>query len=148
MRHSGIGILLLLLAGTAAGEEDPCLKKVFTLLEKSKDASVSWDERYEAYKEAKAALKKRADAATEAKTAAKGGDAASQAAFEAAEAAHKACKADYEVIRTDVANALRRDAVPASGWIMGIFGACLLWGGFTVCCLIAIRSGRSGTEED
>ena len=121
-RTSGIGILLagLLLAGAAAAQDSACLKKVFELDRKTKDASASWDERYEAYKEVKAALE--------------GGD--------------EACLAAYAAIRTDVADGLRRDAVPGSGWVMGLFGACLLWGGFSVCCLIAIRSGRSGTEED
>lgn len=116
----GIGILLLLLAGTAAGQEDPCLKKVFELDRKTQDASASWDERYEAYKEAKAAL----------------------------ETGDEKCVAAYEAIRSDVADGLRRDAVPGIGWVMGLFGACLLWGGFSVCCVIAIRSGKSGVEED
>lgn len=120
MRTSGILLATLLLAGVAAGEEDPCLKKVFALQEKTKDAAASWDARYQAYKDAKAAL----------------------------ETGDELCKRAYEAIRPEVADGLRRDAVPASGWTMGLFGACLLWGGFSVCCVIAIRSGRSGTEED
>jgi len=120
MRTSGILLAGLLLAGVATGEENSCLETVRALGQKTEDASVSWDERYEAYKEAKAALEN--------------GD--------------ETCQAAYEAIRADVADGLRRDGVPASGWLMGLFGTCLMWGGFTVCCVIAARSGESGTEED
>jgi len=120
MRTSGILLAGLLLAGVAAGEDSSCLKKVFALREKTKDASASWDQRYAAYKDVKVAL----------------------------ETGDETCQAAYEAIRTDVADGLRRDAVPLSGWLLGLFGACLMWGGFTLCCVIASRSGRSGTEED
>jgi len=122
MWTSGIGILLagLLLAGVAAGEEKSCLDTVRALEQRTADASASWDERYEAYKEVKVAL----------------------------EAGEETCQAAYEAIRAGVAEGLRRDAVPFSGWLLGLFGACLMWGGFAFCCVIAFRSGRSGTEED
>lgn len=122
MWRTSCGILLagLLLAGAAAAQDKACLQKIIALEMKSRDASATWDERYEAYKDAKAAL----------------------------ETGDEVCQKAYEAIRTDVADGLRRDAVPASGWLMGLFGACLLWGGFTVCCVIAIRSGKSGVEED
>jgi hypothetical protein len=120
MRRSGILLTVLLLLGMAHGEENACLKAVGVLAEKTQDASTTWDERYEAYKEVKEALE--------------GGD--------------EKCQAAYEAIRADVADGLRRDGVPGSGWVMGLFGACLLWGGFSICCLIAIRSGKSGVEED
>lgn len=117
---SGILLAGLLLAGVAVGQDNPCLKKVVALEVKSKDASATWDERYEAYKDVKAAL----------------------------EAGDEVCQKAYEAIRPDVAEGLRRDAVPASGWLMGLFGACLLWGGLSICIVIAIRSGKSGVEED
>ncbi|MHC4135485.1 MAG: hypothetical protein ACYTDU_20145 [Planctomycetota bacterium] len=120
MRTSGILLAGLLLAGVAAGQDDSCLKAVGALAQKTLDGSASWDERYEAYKEAKTAL----------------------------ETGDEKCLAAYEAIRADVADGLRREAVPASGWLLGLFGACLLWGGFSLCCVIASRSGRSGTEED
>jgi hypothetical protein len=120
MRTSGMLLAGLLLAGVAAGEDDSCLKAVGALAQKTLDRSASWNERYEAYKDAKTAL----------------------------ETGDEKCLAAYEAIRTDVADGLRREAVPASGWLLGLFGACLLWGGFAVCCVVAARSGRSGTEED
>ncbi|MHC4549802.1 MAG: hypothetical protein ACYTEZ_13600 [Planctomycetota bacterium] len=120
LRSSRVLLTGLLLAGVAAAEEESCLATVQALQARIQDASASWDERYDAYKEAKAALKN--------------GDAA--------------CQAAYAAIRADVAVGLRREEVPSSGWLMGLFGACLLWGGFSVCCIIAIRSGKGGTEAD
>ena len=37
---------------------------------------------------------------------------------------------------------LRRETLPVTGWIMGFFGASLLWGGFAVCVAIARKTGR------
>jgi hypothetical protein len=131
MRNSGILLAGLLLAAVATGEDRSCLDTVRALGQKTEDASASWDERYAAHKEVRAALD-----ALEKKT-----DPENVARYEA-------CQAAYEPIRADVADALRRDAVPFSGWLLGLFGACLMWGGFAFCCVIAFRSGESGTEED
>lgn len=131
MRPSGILLAALLLAGTAVGEENACLKAVGVLAQKTQDASASWDERYEAYKETKTVL----ETLGKKKTAPD-------------KARYQKCQAAYEAIRADVADSLRRDGVPGSGWVMGLFGACLLWGGLAFCCLIAVRSGKSGVEED
>ncbi len=45
----------------------------------------------------------------------------------------------YEPLQGRVADAVRRSTLPWSGWIMGFFGASLLWGGFAVCVAIAIK---------
>ena len=60
----------------------------------------------------------------------------------------EACAEAYKEIQPDVAAALRRDSVPLGGWLMGIFGALLLWGGMIFCIGIAMKSGKSGTEPD
>jgi hypothetical protein len=46
----------------------------------------------------------------------------------------------YDVIQADVAMALEMDHVPSGGWLMGIFSALLLWGGFFFCLRIAMKS--------
>lgn len=115
-------VALLLGASVAAAEEatHDALQAVEELHAKIKAGdAVSWDEKYEAYKRARTAIE----------------------GNEEAEAA-------YEAIRPEVADGLRRDSVPLNGWLMGLFGAALLWGGMTVCILIAMRSGKSGTEAD
>jgi len=132
MRTSGILLAGLLLTGVAAAEDEKsCLDMVQALGQKTEDASASWDERYEAHKEVRAAL-----------------DALEKKLEPEDVARYEACQAAYEPIRADVADALRRDAVPFSGWLLGLFGACLMWGGFSFCCVIASRSDKSGTEED
>jgi len=45
----------------------------------------------------------------------------------------------YDEIRPQVANGLRRDAIPLGGILMGIFAALLLWGGFAYCLRVAMR---------
>lgn len=65
--------------------------------------------------------------------------AASRKAFETAQTALDA-QLKYLAIRPAVADALRRESVPLSGWLLGLFGALLLWGGMTVCILIAVKA--------
>jgi hypothetical protein len=112
--------LLLLLAGVAAAEDTTqiCLKAIEEL-QSAIETGTDWDTRYAAYKRAKEL---------------KEGD--------------EACEAAYQAIQPLVADGLRREDVPLSGWLMGLFGGALLWGGMTVCIIIAIRSGKSGTEAD
>ena len=50
-------------------------------------------------------------------------------------------KARYEEIRPKVAEALRRNAMPTSAWLMGVFGATLLWGGLAFCIGVARKKG-------
>jgi hypothetical protein len=47
----------------------------------------------------------------------------------------------YAEIQPAVAEALRHDHVPAMAWVMGIFGALLLWGGFAFCIGVARKKG-------
>lgn len=62
----------------------------------------------------------------------------------AAEDDPKPAAARYEEIRGAVANAMRRDELPASAWIMGVFGASLMWGGLAFCIGVARKKGDSG----
>ena len=106
----------------ARADESQCLAAVKDLeLKTAEDSEATWDERYEAYKTAKAQLE---------------------------EDDYKLCALAYEGIRKKVADGLRRESVPLSGWLMGLFSAGLLWGGLSVCCWIAFRSGESGTEDE
>jgi len=63
----------------------------------------------------------------------------SRKAFETAQTALDA-QLEYLAIRPAVADALRRESVPLSGWLLGLFGALLLWGGMTICILIAVKA--------
>lgn len=50
----------------------------------------------------------------------------------------------YAEIQALVADKLRRDTLPTSAWLMGFFGASLLWGGFAFCVGVARKKGNSG----
>ena len=52
--------------------------------------------------------------------------------------------AAYLPIQEAVADAVRRDALPVSGWLMGFFGASLMWGGLAFCIGVARKKGNSG----
>ncbi len=52
----------------------------------------------------------------------------------------------YEAIRKDVADSIRRDALPPSGWIMALVGIVLLWGGFAFCVGRAVRTGKDAAK--
>ncbi|MDJ0521556.1 MAG: hypothetical protein QNJ90_05715 [Planctomycetota bacterium] len=54
----------------------------------------------------------------------------------------------YADIQTQVASKLRRDTVPVSGWLMGLFGATLLWGGLLFCIGVARKKGGGGEGGD
>lgn len=128
VRRPAVASLLGLLLGAALGapsqawaEDTPegpgPATAAVAELERTLDAPPpTWDELYRAYDDTKKAMED-----------------ASGADAEAAAAA-------YERIQPRVADALRRDRMPLSAWIMGIFGALLLWGGFAVCMTIAMRS--------
>lgn len=55
-----------------------------------------------------------------------------------------AAQARYEAIQDDVAAAMRRNDLPTSAWIMGVFGATLMWGGLAFCIGVARKKGGSG----
>ncbi|MFQ5843627.1 MAG: hypothetical protein ACE5JG_01430 [Planctomycetota bacterium] len=124
--------LLLTLAVTIGGistailllkEEDrrDCLATVQKLKRTIADEKSTWKERRAAHEEAKEALK--------------GGD--------------QACRILYDRIKSSVELALRRDTPSWDAWLMGFFGATLLWGGFMVCVGIARKTGKKwGAEED
>jgi len=69
----------------------------------------------------------------------RGVPAAARGPFDPAQAALDA-RLRYLAIRPAVADALRRESVPTSGWVLGIFAALLLWGGMAVCILIAVKA--------
>lgn len=50
-------------------------------------------------------------------------------------------QARYDEIRPQVADAMRRNDLPTSAWIMGVFGASLLWGGLAFCIGVARKKG-------
>ncbi len=47
----------------------------------------------------------------------------------------------YAEIQSQVADAMRRDSLPTSAWLMGFFGATLLWGGMAFCIGVARKRG-------
>ena len=60
----------------------------------------------------------------------------------------EAAQTTYAAYQKEIAEAIRRDNVPASGWVMGLFGAALLWGGLAYCMGVARKSGKGmGAEE-
>ena len=126
MRTLLVLIALLPLLPAQAGEQpksaDLLLNELQALMQ---NPDSSWEERWDAYKQAKAAVDKEKKKNKESKSAKR-----------------------YEALRPAVAKALRRTELPASGWVMGFFGASLLWGGFAVCVAIAIKAGKGrGTSE-
>ena len=48
----------------------------------------------------------------------------------------------YEGIQKRVAEALRRDSLSVGAWLMGFFGASLLWGGFAFCVGVARKAAK------
>lgn len=84
-----------------------------------RDKNATWDAKWDAYK-AMAAVKDKSDAS----------------------------KAAYKAVQKEIAAAVRRESVPTSGILMGLFGAALLWGGLGYCIRLARKSGKGmGAEE-
>lgn len=65
---------------------------------------------------------------------------AEEAAAIADEDARPAAKR-YGEIRSQVADVMRRNELPTSAWLMGFFGATLLWGGMAFCIGVARKRG-------
>ena len=123
MRTSLFSLLtLLLLAGPALASdvenEDP-LAAVSALERVVSDPDSAWQDRWNAYEDVKGAI---GDGKTE---------------------EEKAVQAAYEAIRPQVADALRRENLSPSAWIMGFVGTPLLWGGFAFHLGIARRAGKN-----
>jgi len=117
-------VLVLLVTVTVAmpawAAEDTALAKVHRLAEVIAQKDASWDAKQAAYRAVHDALKD-----------AKGPEA-------------EAARAAYVDIRADVANAIRREELPAFGWLMAFFGATLMWGGLAFCIGVARKKGGSG----
>ena len=122
-RSSALLVLLIYASALAtpafAAEADP-LAKVEALKQAVADPDGTWEQRWRAYLDMKACLK-----------AAKG-------------PAKQQAEAAYKLIQKDVANAIRRNELPVSGWLMGFFGATLMWGGLAFCIGVARKKGNSG----
>lgn len=112
-----LGAFLVTPAHAAEEAPDTAVLAVGRLASVLDEPGASWEDVYLRYTEAKDAIGEEEDEATRTQA-----------------------EADYSAIRERVAEALRRDRVPASGWFLGIFGALLLWGGFGYCLRIAMRS--------
>ena len=95
---------------------------VYSVANISADEQASWGDKWSAYKAAKEALE-----------AAEG---------DRPEVAEKEGPASdwYKLIQGQVAKAVRRESLSIAGWLMGLFGALLLWGGFAFCVRIARRA--------
>ncbi len=50
-------------------------------------------------------------------------------------------------VKKETAIAIRRDNVPVSGWIMGMVGSTLLWGGLAFCIGVARKAGGGMGSE-
>ena len=117
--------LIVLLAGgalaaarSALAADAPTAVAAVARLERALDSGDStWENLYDLYNKAKEAIEAAGDEADKAQA-----------------------EADDALIRARVAKALERDHVPMNGWFMGIFAALLLWGGFTYCLRIAMKS--------
>ena len=123
MRKATILICVLALAPALAfaGEQPTTLERVEALAAHVAKGDVDFDSTNELYKAAKKALE---------------------------EAPDEKAQARYEEIQPQVADAMRRNDMPTSAWIMGIFGASLLWGGLAFCIGVARKKGRSGGQGD
>jgi hypothetical protein len=146
--HVLLGCLLLTGVSQAAEEGSECEAKVQGLWTVLRSGASDWSETYEAYKGYKTSMEDLGKEIKAAKRAARDGDEAERKRLAALEAEMGRCGNAYGRMQKNVADALLRKSVPASGWIMGIFGALLLWGGLATCMGIAIRSGKSGVEQD
>ncbi len=124
LKASALIVLLLAVwaAPALAEEEKSPLEVVEHLATIAANEDAKWQDKWNAYKAAKDAID------------------AEKAAIEDKE--KRVAAQRYDEIRSDVANAIRRETLPVSGWLMGFFGATLLWGGFIVCIVIAMRSGK------
>ncbi len=126
MNLKASALIFLLLATWAAPalaeEEKSPLEVVEDLATIAANEDAKWRDKWKAYKAAKDAID------------------AEKAAIEDEE--QRVAAKRYDEIRGDVADAIRRETLPVSGWLMGFFGASLLWGGFSVCIAIAMRSGK------
>ncbi len=119
MRSAWIMIVVLAVPTTAwAGDEPTPLEAVEELAAYIEKDGADFEGANPLYKAAKDAL------AAEAKA---GGDAPAQAR--------------YDEIRSRVADVMRRNEMPTSAWLMGFFGATLLWGGFAFCVGVARKRG-------
>ena len=146
--HVLLGCLLLTGLAPAAEEGSDCAAKVQDLRSTIRAGASTWQEQYEAYKGFQASMEDLGKEIKAAKRAARDGDDEARSRLAALEVESRKCGESYGRIQENVAAALLRESVPASGWVMGIFGALLLWGGFAICVGIAIRSGKSGVEQD
>jgi hypothetical protein len=113
-------LLLAWPAATFAAEG--AVEKVAALERAISDPNAAWRAKWEAYHAAKGAIKE-----------ARGEDKA-------------AAEARYRAIQGAVAVALRRDTLPVTGWLMGFFGAVVLWGGLAFCIGVARKKGGSGGQ--
>ncbi|MEM8883782.1 MAG: hypothetical protein AAGD14_06935 [Planctomycetota bacterium] len=113
-------IILLVLAGASLAEEPAPVAVIATQMKVIRNPDADWDAKWAAYNAMKEVAKKDNPEAL----------------------------AAYEAVRAEVADAVRRDTVPLSGWIMGFFGATLLWGGLAFCMGVARKAGGGmGAEE-
>ena len=65
-----------------------------------------------------------------------------------ADEAKRAGAKRYAEIQPEVARVMERESVPPMAWVMGLFGAFLLWGGFFFCLGVARKKGGSGGQGD
>ena len=113
-------LLILFLASGAFAAENDGVTVIDAQMKIIRNPDAEWQAKWDAYQEMKKAV-------------ADGGEAAQTA---------------YSAVQKEVAEAVRRDNVPGSGWIMGFFGATLLWGGLAYCMGVARKSGKGmGAEE-
>ncbi len=116
MRKACILILVLALSPAVAmahEKEDP-LALVEKLAAHIEQDGANFDDTNELYKAAKAALADDTDGKA---------------------------KARYTEIQPKVAEVMRRNDMPSSAWLMGVFGASLLWGGLAFCIGVARKKG-------
>lgn len=115
------------LAREAAKRLEPDAARALEALETiTADERAAWKDKWAAYKAAKEALSEAEGARPEV-------------------ADGKGPASDYYgLIQKQVAVAVRRENLSAAGWLMGFFGALLLWGGFAFCVGVARKASRSG----
>ena len=119
-------IILVLAAPVFADDAgQDALEAIGALQRVVNDDAVKWQERWKAYKKAKDAIDGIPD-----------------------EGQKKAAQEAYDAIQGQVAKGLHRETLPVSGWVMGFFGATLLWGGFMVCVGIAVKMGKGQDRVD
>lgn len=116
MRETLIALLLVVVLCPVAhaGEKASTLEAVEALAAHVEKEGASFDNTNDLYKAAKAALEDAPDPKAQAR---------------------------YDEIQAKVADVMRRNSMPGVAWIMGLFGAVLLWGGFGYCLRVARKSG-------